>query len=74
MSKRKIIMHNETDLDDVTVLRYILKVCEEGEISETGNGKQYCLATVFKSGIAVECQKRKNTYTFKVLRKDVEYK
>lgn len=67
--KDKIIIHNYTDLTDLDILKYITKVVEVGFLSETSaNGKQYCFITTFKSGYTVNCDKKRNTYTFKVVK------
>lgn len=61
----KLIIHNQTDLSDLDVLLYIIKVVQGGLVSETRNGKQYCFATTFKDGYTVVASKNKqNTHTF----------
>ena len=66
--RNKLIIHNYTDLEDFDVIFYIMSVISEGKISKTKNGQQYCFATRFKNGVIVESSKRKNTYTFKVIK------
>ena len=44
----KLIINNQSDLDDLDALRLIELVVSEGRISN--NGKQYCYATIVKVG------------------------
>ena len=44
----KLIINNQSDLDDLDALRLIGLVVSEGRISN--NGKQYCYATIAKVG------------------------
>ena len=61
----KLIIHNLTNLSDWDVLHYIIKVVQEGLVSETKNGKQYSFVTTFIDGYTVVTSKNKqNTYTF----------
>lgn len=61
----KLIIHNLTNLSDWDVLHYIIKVIQEGFVSETKNGKQYSFVTTFKNGYTVIANKNKqNTHTF----------
>lgn len=61
----KLIIHNLTNLSDWDVLHYIIKVVQEGLVSETKNGKQYSFVTTFIDGYTVVTSKNKqNTHTF----------
>ena len=61
----KLIIHNLTNLSDWDVLHYIIKVVQEGLVSETKNGKQYSFVTTFIDGYTVVASKNKqNTHTF----------
>ncbi len=65
----KFIIYNKTELSDEEAMKRVLMVIQEGKISQTKRGKQYCLATTFKSGEVVICNKlREETYTFRVER------
>ena len=64
----KIIIHNETGLDDITVMKMVQSVIDEGKVSETSQGKQYCFVTTFKNGYIVASTRKNDTYTFKVYR------
>ncbi len=65
----KIIIYNKTELSDEEAMKRVLMVIQEGKISQTKRGKQYCFATSFKSGVVVTCNKlREETYTFRVER------
>lgn len=44
----KLIINNQSDLDDLEALKLIKLVVSEGRISN--NGKQYCYATIVKVG------------------------
>ena len=67
--KSKLIVHNYTDLEDYDIIFYIMSVISEGKVSKTkSQEEQYCFATRFKDGTIVESSKRKNTYTFKVVK------
>lgn len=66
----KFIIHNYTNLEDIDIFKYVIKVIDEGKVSHTSKGDQYCFATLFNTNIAVETFKRGNTYTFKVLTKN----
>ena len=69
----KLIIHNLTNLSDWDVLHYIIKVVQEGLVSETKNGKQYSFATTFKDGYTIVASKNKqNTHTFWVYKDNNE--
>lgn len=69
----KLIIHNETELDDLTVLKYIERVVEKGKVSETSKGKQYCFVTTFINGYTVVTSKNKqNTHTFWIYEENKE--
>ena len=42
----KLIIKNQTDIDDFSVLTLVQRVIKEGRISN--NGKQYCYLTCFE--------------------------
>ena len=68
--KDKIIIHNYSDLEDTKLVYYVLSVINNGQISETSKGKQYCFVTTFKDGITISSGRRNNTYTFYVERRN----
>lgn len=71
--KSKLIIHNHTNLSDLDVLFYVMKVVQGGLVSETRNGKQYCFATTFKDGYTIVASKNKqNTHTFWVYKDNNE--
>lgn len=47
MANTRIIINNGSDLDDLEALRLVTAVVNQGQISETSLGKQYCFATGF---------------------------
>lgn len=64
-----IIYNNDESIGDYEAISFVRAVISEGKVSETSNGKQYCFATKFKSGVVVTCNKlREETYTFRVER------
>jgi hypothetical protein len=58
-----IITSYVNEPDDKTVLR-VLKVIEQGLISERKSGKCYCFATSWKDGTVVYAQKTKSGHRF----------
>lgn len=67
----KLIIHNLTNLSDCDVLHYIIKVVQEGLVSETKNGKQYSFVTTFIDGYTVVTSKNKqHTHTFWIYKED----
>lgn len=65
----KFIIYNKTELSDEEAMERVLMAIQEGKISQTKRGKQYCPVTTFKSGEVVICNKlREETYTFRVER------
>ena len=62
---RKLIIRNYTDLPDLYVLEKVYYVVQNGQISETSKGKQYCFTSLFKDYIVVSVHKSgPNTETF----------
>lgn len=70
MEDKKLIIHNYTDLNDAEVLLFIINVINEGLVSETSKGKQYCFVTKFKNNCVVICDKIKTGYSFKVVKEN----
>ena len=71
----KLIIHNLTNLSDWDVLHYIIKVVEEGKVSETIKGKQYCFVTIYEKPngekyTIVTDKNKENTYTFWIYKED----
>ena len=71
----KLIIHNLTNLSDWDVLHYIIKVVEEGKVSETIKGKQYCFVTIYEKPngekyTIVTDKNKQNTYTFWIYKED----
>ena len=50
MMGNKIIIKNETSLSDAAILSHVIDVIEEGRVSKTSKGKQYCFVTAFGGG------------------------
>jgi len=57
----KLIIENRTKLSMEEVLSYVKVVVQQGKISETSKGKQYCFVTCFASGITVYAEKNKKS-------------
>lgn len=70
--KNKIIIHNYTDLEDDDLISYIGVVISKGKISKTKQGEQYSFVTIWESGYIVYCDRKNNTYTFKVVKENVK--
>lgn len=48
---KKIVIENDTEMDDVSALYYAIKIVQGGRVSD--HGKQYCYVTSFKNGVVV---------------------
>lgn len=46
----KLIITIDDTVDDLTAAYYVMKVIQQGRISESRNGRCYCFATTFKDG------------------------
>lgn len=56
-------------VDDLTAAYAVLKVVQQGRISENKNGRCYCFVTTFKNGVKVFADRTKSgTDTFKVMK------
>ena len=66
----KIIIHNYSDLSDYEVMLYVASVIDQGKVSKTSKGEQYCFVTTYKSGIVISSGRKNNTYTFFVERRN----
>lgn len=66
----KIIIHNYTELNDVMIMNYISTVIQFGKISKCKYGDTYCFITRFPHSdkIVVSCDRKNNTYTFKIFK------
>lgn len=61
----KIIIHNNTNLNDLDILELVISVIKNGMISQTKKGYQYCFVTIIDKYVII-CDKRYNGYTFTV--------
>lgn len=63
---RMVITIDDT-VDDLTAAYCVLKVIEQGKISESKNGRCYCFVTTFKNGVRVYAERTKTgADTFRV--------
>lgn len=63
----KFKITNKSSATDIAAMYYVLKVVEQGRISESRNGPCYCFCTTFKNGAHVFAERTKNgTDTFVV--------
>ena len=46
----KLIITVDDTVDDLSAAYYVMKVIQQGRISESRNGRCYCFATTFKDG------------------------
>jgi len=60
----KIIIDNRTDMPIQNAMRYVKHVIDEGKISETAKGKQYCFVTIWNDGVGVYSVKNKQSDKF----------
>jgi hypothetical protein len=64
---KRLILNIDESVSEEDALRYVVKVVQEGRISETKNGKQFCFYTVFNENCHVSATKSKTgTETFKI--------
>lgn len=66
----KIIIHNNTNLEDNEAMLYVNCVINQGKLSKTKQGEQYSFITTFKNGIIVSSGRKKDTYTFWIDKED----
>ena len=66
--KDKIIIHNYTELPDRIIIQNISNIIDYGKISNSKYGKTYCLLSKTTGGILISCDRRNNTYTFKIFK------
>lgn len=67
----RLIIENRIDgLSDSAALKYASAVADEGKISGTGKGRQYCFHTEFKGGIHVSVFKNKKSERFVIYKGD----
>ena len=63
---RMIVTIDDT-VDDLTAAYAVLKVIQQGKISESKNGRCYCFVTTFKNGVRVYAERTKTgADTFRV--------
>jgi len=73
MTEKIIIENHIEEMPMIQVLEHISFVINQGKISETGAGKQYCFVNVFKNGVVVSAFKNKKSDRFVVhYRKDLD--
>lgn len=70
----KLIIRNYTDLSDLEILNRVMSVVQNGKISTTSRGPQYCFISLFKDNIVVGVSKSKTgTETFYVYKEGEFY-
>lgn len=62
----KLIIDNRTKLSDEQALLRVVQVVNEGKISKTSKGVQYCFEVTFKDGMAVYTTANKNSVRFTI--------
>lgn len=65
----KIIIHNDSELNDDSAVTYVMAVLRNGRISE--EGKSYCYGTVWQNGVQVFARRNKKSDTFYVTQRAV---
>ena len=65
----RIIINNESGIEDIDVLFYVKHVVKKGKISNGTYGKQYCHIVTFSDSITVSASVTKSgTNTFLILK------
>ena len=55
----KLIITIDDTVDDLNAAYYVMKVIQQGRLSETKNGRCYCFITTFTNGVRVCCNRTK---------------
>lgn len=63
----KIIINNETQLDDVTVMMRISQIIANGLISKSTHGECYCLVSSFEDCTVIADVTKTGTYIFNLV-------
>ena len=63
----KIIINNETQLNDVTTMMRVSQIIANGKISRSNHGKCYCLVSTFKDCIVISDVTETGSYVFKLI-------
>lgn len=66
MSRKLIVNITDDEITDEEAFKKVLKVIQNGKISKTSLGEQYCFVTAFDSGVAVGVRKNKASESFYV--------
>ena len=66
-NKSELIVRNYTNKSDLEVMEYVSIVIEKGKKNIIAGEPQYCLVTIFPSGIRVYCNRKGNRHTFYVM-------
>ena len=53
----KLIITVDDTVDDLSAAYYVMKVIQQGRISESKNGRCYCFVTTFKNGVRVNAER-----------------
>jgi hypothetical protein len=63
----KLIIKNESDLPDRTVIKCVMSVMSEGRISKGRNGVQYTWATRFKGMMVYATKTKTGAHVFRAI-------
>lgn len=63
----KIIIHNDSDLNDDSAVTYVMAVLRNGRISDSK--RSYCWGTTWENGVEVFARRNKKSDTFYVTHK-----
>ena len=71
MTRKLIVTIDDEETSDLQASYYVMKVIQEGLLSETNKQKHYCFVTEFKNGVRVMSSiTRKGSFTFRVMKSD----
>ena len=69
MTRKIIVTIDDEETSNLQASYYVMKVIQEGLLSETNKQKHYCFVTEFKNRIRVMSSiTRKGSFTFRVMK------
>ena len=62
---KRLILNIDDNVTDIAAIAATMAIVQEGKISKTANGDQYCFHSITNSGVEISITKRKSgTETF----------
>ena len=62
----KIIINNESSLDELTAISRVARVIKGGFVSKGENGEQYCFVTTFEDSHVFAWKTKSGSHVFRV--------